>query len=82
MRCGLRTIQRRRTAPLLILSKLNDFSIEQAQFVTMEQASRIIISMATSNCFEKFDVKSDAIVFYEGCHRFSVRICGFTIIRR
>lgn len=55
---------------LLILSKLNDFSVEQAQFVTMERGVKdIIVSMYESNCFVKFDVKSGRYSFHEMLRR-------------
>lgn len=64
---------------LLILSKLNDFSIEQAQFVTMERSVKdIIVSMYESNCFVKFDVKSGRYSFHrDAANPSQSGICGF-----
>ena len=51
---------------LLILSKLNSFSLDQAQFVTMKWDVRdLIVSMYESNCFVKFDAKSKLYSFHE-----------------
>lgn len=51
---------------LLVLSRLNSFSLEQAQFVTMQREVRdIITSLYEINCFVKFDSKSGEYSFHE-----------------
>ena len=51
---------------LLILSKLNSFSLDQAQFVTMKREVKdLIVSMYESNCFVKFDAKAGVYSFHE-----------------
>lgn len=51
---------------LLLLSKLNSFSLDQAQFVTMKwEVHDLIVSMYESNCFVKFDAKSGLYSFHE-----------------
>ena len=51
---------------LLKISKLNNFTLDQAQFVTSKRAIRnIIIQLHESNCFIKFDQKAGIYSFHE-----------------
>ncbi len=51
---------------LLVLSRLNSFTLEQAQFVTMRREVKdIITSMYESNCFVKYDPKAGVYSFHE-----------------
>ncbi len=51
---------------LLKISKLNSFTLDQAQFVTSKRAIRnVIIQLHESNCFIKFDQKTGVYSFHE-----------------
>lgn len=51
---------------LLVLSRLSNFTLDQAQFVTTKREVRdIIVSMHESNCFVKYDDKVGLYSFHE-----------------